>query len=94
MLYLGLPIGITYFAESSAFGLIALWVARFGTTQVAAHQVALEFLLTTFMLPLSLGLALLTRVGQALGAGMRKKPAFVPIGISLSAGLAAIVSVS
>lgn len=94
LLYLGLPIGITYFAESSAFGLIALWVARFGTTQVAAHQVALNFSSLTFMLPLSLGLALLTRVGQALGAGDAEEARFRShIGISLSAGLAAIVAV-
>ena len=94
LLYLGVPIGITYFAESSAFGLIALWVARFGTTQVAAHQIALNFSSLTFMLPLSLGLALLTRVGQALGAGEAEEARFrAHIGISLAAGLAAIVAV-
>ena len=38
LLKLGLPIGVTYFAESSAFSLIALLVARFGSTQVAAHH--------------------------------------------------------
>ncbi|MDC8774131.1 MATE family efflux transporter [Roseateles albus] len=69
LLKLGLPIGVTYFAESSAFSLIALLVAKFGTTQVAAHQIALNFASLMFMLPLSLGIALLTRVGQSLGAG-------------------------
>ena len=69
LLKLGLPIGVTYFAETSAFSLIALLVARFGSTQVAAHQIALNFSSLVFMLPLSLGLAILTRVGQALGAG-------------------------
>lgn len=69
LLRLGLPIGVNYFAESSAFSLIALLVAKFGSTQVAAHQIALNFSSLTFMVPLSLGMALLTRVGQALGAG-------------------------
>ena len=69
LLHLGLPIGVTYFAECSAFSLIALLVAKFGSTQVAAHQIALNFSSLTFMVPLSIGLALLTRVGQALGAG-------------------------
>jgi MATE family multidrug resistance protein len=69
LLQLGLPIGITYFAETSAFGLIALLVAEFGSTQVAAHQIALNFTSLVFMVPLSLGIALLTRVGQSLGAG-------------------------
>lgn len=69
LLKLGLPIGVTYFAETSAFGLIALLVARFGSTEVAAHQIALNFTSLVFMVPLSLGVALLTRVGQSLGAG-------------------------
>jgi MATE family multidrug resistance protein len=66
---LGVPIGITYFAETSAFSLIALLIAKFGSAQVAAHAIALNFTSFTFMVPLSLGLALLTRVGQSLGAG-------------------------
>jgi multidrug resistance protein, MATE family len=69
LLQLGLPMGVTYFAECSAFCLIALLIAPFGSTQVAAHQIALNFSSLTFMVPLSLGLAVLTRVGQALGAG-------------------------
>jgi MATE family multidrug resistance protein len=69
LLQLGLPIGVTYFAETSAFSLIALLVAEFGSAQVAAHQIALNFSSLVFMVPLSLGVAILTRVGQALGAG-------------------------
>lgn len=66
---LGIPIGVTYFAETSAFSLIALLIAKFGSAQVGAHAIALNFTSLTFMVPLSLGLALLTRVGQSLGAG-------------------------
>ena len=69
LLHVGVPIGITYFAETSAFGLIALLVARFGSHEVAAHQIALNFTSLVFMVPLSVGIALLTRVGQSLGAG-------------------------
>ena len=69
LMHLGLPIGITYFAETSAFSLIALLIAKFGNTEMAAHQIALNFSSLVFMVPLSVGLALLTRVGQALGAG-------------------------
>jgi len=65
---LGLPIGVTYFAEASAFSLIALLVAKLGSTQVAAHQIALNFSSLTFKLPMSMGVAILTRVGQSLGA--------------------------
>jgi MATE family multidrug resistance protein len=91
LLRLGLPIGVTYFAESSAFSLIALLVAKFGSTQVAAHQIALNFSSLVFMVPLSLGIALLTRVGQALGAGDAQAARFRSnVGVATSVGLAAL----
>ena len=91
LLKLGLPIGITYFAETSAFSLIALLIAKFGSTQMAAHQIALNFTSLVFMVPLSLGLALLTRVGQSLGAGdpvLARYQAWVGVGVGL--GFAAV----
>ncbi|MDD5031391.1 MAG: MATE family efflux transporter [Rhodoferax sp.] len=87
LLKLGLPIGITYFAETSAFSLIALLIAKFGSTQMAAHQIALNFTSLIFMVPLSLGLALLTRVGHSLGAGQpiqARYQAWVGVGIGLA----------
>ena len=93
-LRLGLPIGVTYFAETSAFGLIALLVARFGTTEVAAHQIALNFASFSFMLPMSMGVAILTRVGQSMGAGDAQAARFrawVGIGVALAfAGASAL----
>ena len=86
LLKLGLQIGVTYFAETSAFSLIALLVAQLGSTQVAAHQIALNFSSLVFMLPLSLGLAILTRVGQSLGAGeagLARLRAWVGVGTAL-----------
>ncbi len=86
LLKLGLPIGITYFAETSAFSLIALLIAEFGSTQVAAHQIALNFTSLVFMVPLSLGLALLTRVGHSLGAGdavLARYQSWVGVGLGL-----------
>ena len=90
-LRLGLPIGVTYFAETSAFGLIALLVARFGTTEVAAHQIALNFASLSFMLPMSMGVAILTRVGQSLGAGDPRSARFRAwVGIAAALGFAAL----
>lgn len=83
---LGTPIGVTYFAESSAFSLIALLVAEMGSVEVAAHQIALNFTSVIFMVPLSLGVALLTRVGQSLGSGQPDEARFrawVGVGTSL-----------
>lgn len=87
LLKLGLPIAITYFAETSAFSLIALLIAGFGSTEVAAHQIALNFSSIVFMVPLSLGLALLTRVGHSLGAGepvQARYQAWVGVGVGLA----------
>jgi len=77
MLRLGLPIGVTYFAEVSAFGAVSLLVARYGVIQVSAHQIALNFTSLTFMVPLSFGIALITRVGQAMGEGQPGRARFV-----------------
>ncbi len=91
LLQLGLPIGITYFAETSAFSLIALLIAEFGSAQVAAHQIALNFTSLVFMVPLSLGLALLTRVGHSLGAGDPVQARFqVWVGVALGLGFASL----
>ncbi|QLG87045.1 MATE family efflux transporter [Chitinibacter bivalviorum] len=66
---LGIPIGIMFFIEVSAFSLIALLIARLGTTAVAAHQVALNFASLLFMIPMAISTALTVRVGHAAGAG-------------------------
>ncbi len=94
---LGLPIGVTYFAETSAFSLIALLIARFGSEQVAAHAIALNFTSLTFMVPLSLGLALLTRVGQSLGAGdaaAARFKAWVGVGLTLAFALLSALGIA
>jgi MATE family multidrug resistance protein len=91
LLKIGVPIGITYFAETSAFSLIALLVAGFGTTQVAAHHIALNFASLVFMVPMSLGVALLTRVGQALGAGDPVAARFRScVGVGMALGVAVV----
>lgn len=90
MLRLGLPIGVTYFAEVSAFGLISLLVARFGVVQVSAHQIALNFVSLVFMVPLSFSIGALTRVGQAMGEGNPRRARFVAwvgVGMCLAFGL-------
>lgn len=94
LLRLGVPIGITYFAETSAFGLIALLIAKFGAIAVGAHAIALNFTSLVFMVPLSLGLALLTRVGQSLGAGAPAQARFRAwVGVGLTLCFAAVSAV-
>ena len=91
MLRLGLPIGVTYFAEVSAFGAVSLLVARFGVVQISAHQIALNFSSLVFMVPLSFGIALITRVGQSLGAGDPRKARFVSwVGVAMAIAFGAL----
>jgi MATE family multidrug resistance protein len=97
MLKLGLPIGITYFAEVSAFGAVSLLVARYGVVQVSAHQIALNFTSLTFMVPLSFGIGLITRIGQSLGEGRPHKARFaavVGVGMSLAFGVVSAVFIA
>lgn len=91
MLRMGLPIGITYFAEVSAFAAVALLVGRFGVVAVASNQIALNFTSLVFMVPMSIGIALITRVGQALGAGDPAHARFVAwTGIGTAVGFAVL----
>lgn len=69
LLRVGLPIGVSIFLESSLFSGVALLMASLGTAAVAGHQVALNFIAITFMVPLGLAMAITVRVGQAAGRG-------------------------
>ncbi len=69
VLRVGLPISFIFMAEGSLFGVAALMMARFGESQVAAHQIAINVASVVFMVPMGLGMATTVRVGQAAGAG-------------------------
>lgn len=64
---LGLPVAMTLLFEVTLFAVVALMLAPFGATTVAAHQIALNFSAMMFMCPLSLGMALSIRVGYRMG---------------------------
>ncbi|MDE2429737.1 MAG: MATE family efflux transporter, partial [Burkholderiales bacterium] len=89
MLRLGIPIGVTYFAEVSAFCAVGLLVARFGVVAVSANQIALNFSSLVFMVPMSLGIALTTRVGHTLGEGDPERARFISwVGVGLAMAFA------
>ena len=69
LLRVGWPIAGTLFVEGSLFVAAALLIGRLGPVQAAAHLVAINFSALLFMLPLGLGSAVTTRVGNALGRG-------------------------
>lgn len=73
LLRLGLPIGATFLVDVTAFTFMALFIARLGPTVSAAHQIAANLAVLTFMVPLSIGHAASVLAGHALGAGDRPR---------------------
>ncbi len=69
---LGLPVGMSMFAEVGFFAVITLLASSLATETVAAHQVALNFSSLLFMVPLGLSMGITIRVGNAVG---RNNPA-------------------
>ncbi|MBF0277712.1 MAG: MATE family efflux transporter [SAR324 cluster bacterium] len=69
VLQIGTPVGVSYFVEVSVFVTAALMMVRFGTNTLAANQIAMNYAAFMFMVPLGLGMATVTRVGNALGRG-------------------------
>jgi MATE family multidrug resistance protein len=64
---LGLPIGLTMALEGAVFGAAAYLMGLINPESLAAHAVALQIAVLTFMVPLGLGQAVTVRVGRALG---------------------------
>ncbi len=66
---LGIPGGLAYLVEVTSFTLMALFIARLGTTASASHQIAASVAALLYMVPLSMGIAGSARVSFWLGAG-------------------------
>ena len=69
---LGLPAAMQITAEVAVFALVAALIARLGAVAQASHQIALNTVAFTYMVPLGISAAAAVRVGQAIG---RRDPA-------------------
>ena len=69
VLVLGVPIAVMVTAEAGLFNAVAVLMGTRGTEITAAHQIAINFAATMFMIPLALSSAITVRVGHELGAG-------------------------
>jgi len=69
ILSVGMPMGLTFFLEVGVFSLIALLVATWGDTAIAAHQIAFNIWDLFYIPMLAIGTAMSTRMGHAIGAG-------------------------
>ncbi len=68
LLKLGIPMGLSYLIEVTAFTFMALFIARLGDTAVAGHQITANFATVLYMLPLAIANATGTLVAQSIGA--------------------------
>ena len=68
LLKLGLPSGLQYVFEVSAFAASAWIIGTYGPSQLAAHQIAINLASISYMAATGLGAAGTVRMGQLLGA--------------------------
>lgn len=83
ILRLGLPVGLQLSIEAWAFSAAALLAGRLGAEALAAHTIVLNMAALSFMMPLGIGLAAVTRVGNLIGArraGDAQRAAWVALG--------------
>jgi MATE family multidrug resistance protein len=66
---MGVPSGLTILVEVTSFTLMAVFVARLGTTAAASHQIAANLAAVLYMVPLAIGIASSARTSYWLGAG-------------------------
>ena len=91
LLRLGVPSGVSFLVDVSAFTFMALFIARLGAQVSAAHQIAANAAVFMFMVPTALGSATAVLVGQALGAGNSRRArdaGLLGLGIAAAMGLA------
>ncbi|WP_262054526.1 MATE family efflux transporter, partial [Burkholderia thailandensis] len=95
LLTLGVPMGLSYLIEVTSYTFMALFIAQFGTTTLAGHQIAGNVGAVLYMTPLSIGVASSTLVSRALGARrFDEARALGRHGVALACGLACVYGVA
>lgn len=67
LIALGLPAAMQITLEIAVFALATALIARLGAVALASHQIALNTVAFTYMVPLGISSAAAVRVGQAIG---------------------------
>jgi multidrug resistance protein, MATE family len=67
LLRVGVPIGIATALEIGLFTIVTYLMGILGTEMLAAHQIILQTIAITFMVPLAMSYAATIRVGQEIG---------------------------
>ncbi|NMO95383.1 MATE family efflux transporter [Paenibacillus lemnae] len=91
---IGIPIGFSIFFETAVFAAVTLLMSSYDTTTIAAHQAALNFATTLYMLPLSICMSLTIIIGYEAGSSrMKDARAYAKLGISFAVLLSLITAV-
>ncbi|MFC7680848.1 MATE family efflux transporter [Paenibacillus sp. GCM10028914] len=92
-LKIGVPIGFSIFFETAVFAAVTLLMSNFDTVTIAAHQAAMNFSTTLYMLPLSICMSLTILVGFEAGSGrMKDAKQYAKLGIGLAVILSLITA--
>lgn len=67
LLQLGLPAGATILVEIAIFAVVTFLISTLGPVALAGHEIALNVISFTFMIPMGISAAASVRVGQAIG---------------------------
>jgi MATE family multidrug resistance protein len=97
LILVGAPISGAFILEFGAFAFATLLMGKFGTTALAAHQIALQTASILFMVPFGIALAATVRVGHAVGrqdirAARRAGFAALGLGAVFMAGMTVCVA--
>ncbi|MGH9712409.1 MAG: MATE family efflux transporter [Candidatus Acidiferrales bacterium] len=69
LVQLGFPAAVQFGMEVGVFAVATTLIAKLGAVALASHQIALNTVSLTYMVPLGIASAAAVRVGQALGRG-------------------------
>jgi MATE family multidrug resistance protein len=69
LMRLGGPVGGQIFVEIAIFAAVTAMIGTMGPVQLAGHEIALNCVSFTFMVPFAISAAASVRVGQAVGRG-------------------------
>ena len=91
---IGVPIGLQYAMEVSAFSVGSIIVGTISAEALAAHQIAMQCATFAFMFPLGIAQGTAIRVGQSIGEGSLLKAKYAGyVGVSLGIIIAVITAV-
>ncbi|MBF6629640.1 MAG: MATE family efflux transporter [Comamonas sp.] len=94
-LRLGIPAGLSILVEVTSFTLVALFVARQGALSAASHQIAANLAAVSYMVPLSLAIAVSARVSWWRGKGDEAQAQqLVWLGVKMAAASGVLLSLA